>query len=120
MKFVKKDQVKIYKNSDKCVAYEYFTGDKDINGAVIEIDGRYPDAGCVVNRVCKEIGYVISGKGYAVVENNKIGLAEGDLVFIAPGENYYWFGDKLKMFMPCSPAFYPEQHEETEQGSKNA
>jgi mannose-6-phosphate isomerase-like protein (cupin superfamily) len=114
MKLVKKSQAKIFKNSEKCIAYEYFIGDKDINGAVIEIEGRYPNSGRVTNKVCKEIGYIISGSGYVVVEGKKLKFKEGDLVFIEAGERYYWYGDKLKMFMPCSPAFYPEQHKEVE------
>lgn len=112
MKFVRKNQARSFKNGDKCIAYEYFIGDKDINGAVMEIDGRHPDKGCVVNRVCKEIGYIISGKGYIVVGDKRVDFVEGDLIFIEPCEKYYWFGDKLKMFMPCSPAFYQEQHSE--------
>ena len=96
MKFVKKSQAKAYKNSDKCVAYEYFIGDKDINGAVIEIEGRYPDKGRVTNEVCKEIGYVISGSGYVVVEGQKAEFEEGDLFFIEPGEKYFFHGNNLK------------------------
>ena len=110
MKFVKKQEAKTYKNSDGCIAYEYHIGDNDINGAVIEIEGRYPDEGRVVNEKCKEIGYVISGSGYVVIEGEKVEFEKGDLVFIEPGEKYFWFGNNLKMFMPCSPAFYPEQH----------
>jgi mannose-6-phosphate isomerase-like protein (cupin superfamily) len=86
-------------------------GDKDINGAVIELNGRYPDKGSVVNLKCKELAYVIKGSGKLVVEDKEIKLNEGDLVLIEPGEKYYWEG-RMTMFMPCSPAWYPKQHME--------
>jgi hypothetical protein len=55
MKVVRLNQTKEFKNSDFCTATEYPLGDKDINGAVIELKGRYPDKGQVVNYKCKEI-----------------------------------------------------------------
>ncbi len=39
MKFISKNQTKTFKNSDTCTAIEYPLGDKDINGAVIELNG---------------------------------------------------------------------------------
>lgn len=88
-------------------------GDKDINGAIIKLNGRYPDRGTVVNMVCKEIGYVIKGKGKVVVENKEIEISEGDLILIEAKEKYYWEGS-LEMFVPCVPAWYPEQHKKTD------
>lgn len=41
-------------------------------------------------------------------------LTKGDAVLIEPGEVFYWQGDQLEMLMPCSPAFYPEQHKEVD------
>jgi len=31
--------------------------------------------------------------------------------FIIKGEKYFWEGE-MEMFMPCTPAWYPEQHKE--------
>jgi mannose-6-phosphate isomerase-like protein (cupin superfamily) len=111
MKIVHKNQTKKFKNSDVCTAVEYPLGDKDINGAVIELEGRYPDKGRVVNLKCKELAYVIKGSGKVLVEGKEVVLNEGDMVLIEPGEKYYWEG-KMTMFVPCVPAWYPEQHEE--------
>jgi mannose-6-phosphate isomerase-like protein (cupin superfamily) len=110
MKLVKKSQAKFFNNGRSCVGYEYPIGDKDINGAVTEITGRYPSKNRIKNLKCKEMGYVISGSGYVVIEDKKVELNKGDLILIKPGEKYYWFGNKLKMFVPCTPAFYPEQN----------
>jgi len=113
MKFINKKETEKFKNSNVCTAIEYPLEDKDINGAIIELSGRYPDKGRVVNLKCKELAYIIKGSGRAVVEGKEIQLNEGDLILIEPEEKYFWEGN-LIMFVPCTPAWYPEQHKEVE------
>jgi mannose-6-phosphate isomerase-like protein (cupin superfamily) len=113
MKFVAKKDRKEYKSGEFCTAYEYPLDDKDINGSFIEVSGRYPEKGRVANAVCKELAYIISGSGKIVIEEKEILLNEGDLVLVEPGEKYFWEG-KMTMFVPCAPAWYPEQHKEVE------
>lgn len=113
MKIIHKNQTKIFKNSEACTAIEYSLGDKDINGAVIELNGRYPDKGRAVNLECKEMAYVIKGSGRLVVEGKETKFKEGDLVLINPGEKFFWEGN-MEIFMPCTPAWYPQQHKEVE------
>jgi mannose-6-phosphate isomerase-like protein (cupin superfamily) len=109
MKVVYKNQTKKFKNSEFCTAIEYPLGDRDINGAVIELNGRYPSKGRVVNLRCKELAYMISGSGKVVVEEKEINLQEGDLVLIEPRERYFWDGN-MTIFMPCAPAWCPDQY----------
>lgn len=109
MQFVRRDQVQFHKNSDLCTALEYPMTDKDINGAVIELAGRYPDKGRVTNLKCKELVYVISGTGKVVIEGNEVLLNPGDLVLIEPEEKYFFAGS-IKLLSSCTPAWYPEQH----------
>ena len=111
MKFIKKNQTKTLKNSDQCIAIEYPLNDKDINAAVIQLKGRYPDTGQTVNTECKELVYVINGKGKLVCEGQEILLSQGDVVLIDKGEKFYWQGE-MDLFMPCTPAWYPEQHKQ--------
>jgi len=111
MKVTHKNQTKEHKNSDVCVAIEYPMGDKDINGAVVKLNGRYPDKGRVMNLKCKEMAYIIKGSGRVVVEGKETRLQGEDLVLIEPGERYFWDGN-MTMFVPCVPAWYPEQHKE--------
>lgn len=113
MKLVKKSEAKSFKNSPVCTAYEYTLGDKDLNAAVIELRGRYPDSGRVVNEECKEIVHIIQGTGKVVIEDVEIDLAAGDQVFIDQHEKYYFEG-KMTFVAPCTPAWYPEQHKEVE------
>ncbi|MEA2020641.1 MAG: cupin domain-containing protein [Patescibacteria group bacterium] len=111
MKVLHKNQSEKHENSTTCIAYEYPLGDKDINGAVIELSGRYPDEGRVINHKCKELAYIIKGSGRVVVESDEVKLRPGSLILFEPGERYFWEGN-LVMFVPCTPAWYPEQHEE--------
>jgi mannose-6-phosphate isomerase-like protein (cupin superfamily) len=83
MKIIHKNETKIFKNSEVCTAVEYPMDDKDINGAVIELSGRYPVKGRTMNEKCKEMAYVIGGSGKIVVEDKEIQLNEGDLMSLA-------------------------------------
>ncbi|MFA5946622.1 MAG: cupin domain-containing protein [Patescibacteria group bacterium] len=109
MRIVQKSQVQQHSNNENCVVFGYPSDDKEMNGAVAEITGRYPSQGRVTNLKCKEMGYVIKGSGKVVVEGVEVPLNEGDLVVIEPGEKYHWEGT-LTVFLPCTPAWYPEQH----------
>ncbi|MEK7513472.1 MAG: cupin domain-containing protein [Patescibacteria group bacterium] len=113
MKQCSKNQTTEFINSDKCIAIEYPLGDKDINGAVIKLNGRYPDKGRVVNIICKEMAFVMKGSGKLVIEGKEVAFSEGDLILIDKNEKYYWQGN-FEIFAPCVPAWYPEQHQEVE------
>jgi mannose-6-phosphate isomerase-like protein (cupin superfamily) len=106
---IKKKQRIRHENSPKCIAYEYPHGDKDMNIAWIEIDGRYPEDGEVVNEVVKELVFVVHGKGRIVIEGEEYKISEGDSLFIRPGQKYFFEG-KLNLVMANHPAWYPEQH----------
>ena len=113
MKIVYKNQTEKFKNSDACTAIEYPLGDKDINGAIIELSGRYPEKGRVVNLKCKEMAYIIKGSGKVVVEDKETKFQEGDLILIEAGEKFFWEGNSI-IFMPCTPAWNKEQYKEVE------
>lgn len=76
MKLVKLEQAQEFSNSDRCKGLEYPLDDVDINFSTAIINGRYPDNGYCVNEECKELIYVIEGKGTLnkkdkVIELNK-------------------------------------------------
>jgi mannose-6-phosphate isomerase-like protein (cupin superfamily) len=104
----KKDRIR-HKNSETCIAYEYPLGDEDINIAYIEIGGRYPESGCAVNEKVKEMVFVVNGNGSITIEKEKHAMEEGGVVLIHPKQKYF-FNGKLKLVMPCTPAWFPEQH----------
>lgn len=86
---------------------------KDINCAVVEIKGRYPENGWALNEKCAELVYVLKGKGLVVIKNDTLELGNnanvGDMFLIEHGEKYYW-GGNLTLIVSSSPAWYPEQH----------
>jgi len=109
MKIVKNNQSVTFQNGPTCMAYEYPMEDRDINGSLVELSGRYPIEGQVINEKCKEMSFVIEGNGKLVVEGIEYLLSAGDLVLVNPNEKYYWEGN-LKLFIPCTPAWFPGQH----------
>ena len=109
MKIIHKNQTNKFKNSKACFGDEYPLGDKDINEAVIEVRGRYPDKGRVVNLKCKELAYILEGSGKIIVEGKETKFNKGDMFLICPNEKYYWQADCI-ILTACTPAFYPEQH----------
>ncbi|MFB6076400.1 MAG: cupin domain-containing protein [Candidatus Aenigmatarchaeota archaeon] len=109
MKIARKEDSNRLENSEDCIAIEYPLGDEDINGSIIELEGRYPEEGRTVNEECKEMAFVMEGSGKLEVEGKSVDLKKGDLVLIEPGERFFWKGN-MRMFMPCTPAWYPEQH----------
>ena len=110
MKSITQAQANSFSNSPTCYGEEYNFNDKDLNIALITVNGRYPEAGFATNEVCKEISYVVSGSGSVHTEHESLELHPGDAIMLQPGEKFYWEGKNMRMIMPCSPSFYPEQH----------
>jgi len=115
MKRIQKAEAVAFTNGPTCSGQEYSFGDNDLNIAIVTVTGRYPENGYVMNEVCKEAGYVVSGTGeLGLKSGEKQAVAVGDAVLLQPGEKYYWEGDSLVLVMPCTPAFYPEQHQKVQ------
>ena len=113
MKIIHSNKADRFKNSKSCFGKNYFLADKDIDGSVIEVGGRYPDKGRVVNLKCKELVYILSGSGKIVVEGKQTSFKKGDMLLIYPKEKYYWQADSVILAF-CTPAFDPKQHQEVE------
>jgi mannose-6-phosphate isomerase-like protein (cupin superfamily) len=110
MEHVKSEDAVRHVNSPKCIVHAYMMQNSEMNIAVAEIAGRYPDAGYAVNHKCNEMGYVLKGSGKLVTKTAEVILTAGDVVYIPHGEKYYWEGD-LTVVLSVSPAWYPQQHE---------
>lgn len=80
-----------------------------MNGALITVNGRYPEKGFVLNEVCSELAFIIRGSGKVCTADETVELNLHDSVYLEPGEKFYWEGD-FDMYTICTPAFYPEQH----------
>ena len=120
MKFRSKKDAKKIIASKECVIWEYPLGTDSANGAVAEINGRYPKTGYAKNTVSQELVYVIAGKGVLEFIDREVQLAKGDVALIEAGEAFAWQGKNLEVFIPCFPAWRPEQHEAIEVKDKDA
>ena len=91
--------------------YEYNIEDQDINYCIVDLNGRFPKDKWAINRKCKEMAHVLSGCGVLVVEGKEYQVKQDDVVLIDINEKYYW-DRKMRLGIPCSPAWFPAQHEE--------
>lgn len=107
---VKKSERKKHANAKTCIAYEYDLGDKDIDVAYIEIDGRYPEKGRSVNRKSKEVIFVVDGNGRIEIDDKVFVINDGDSIIVKPNQKFFFEGI-LKIVVCCSPAWNPEQYE---------
>lgn len=96
----------IAKNS---FVWEYPLHNKKLEVALARINGRFPDSGKTVNKVCQEIYYVISGSGKIFIEGKEFKLNKGDAFLIKPKKKYHVSGKNLFLVCSTSPAWYPKQ-----------
>lgn len=110
MKVIQKEKAEKGSHSKNCKTIEYSFQDPDMDLGVAIISGRYPEKGYCVNLECKELVYVLEGRGSLCFEKKKIPFKKGDSILIDKGEKYYWDVEKCKVSMTCTPAWSPEQY----------
>ena len=98
-----------HNNSPQCTVYEYLHNDTDIDVAVAEISGRYPEEGFAVNEKVKEIVYIVSGRGKIVLDGSVKDISAGDSALINSNQKYFFEGN-LELIISCNPAWYPAQY----------
>ncbi len=108
---IKKKQRKEKQIAKNSFVWEYLLHNKNLGIALAKINGRFPDSGRTVNKVCQEIYYVISGSGKIFIEDEEFELNEGDVFLIDSGKKYYVAGKNLVLLCPTSPEWYSEQQE---------
>ena len=114
MKIIRKNKAVSHQNSNVCTAYEYQIGNPNINIATVEICGRYPESGYVVNTECLELTYVITGSAKLEIKDAKTyNLMAGDVIMIEKDEGYFWEGN-CTLCIACAPAWHPGQHKKLE------
>lgn len=111
---IKKEDSNKKENSKSCIVWEYKFGKENLDLAVAKIDGRYPETGRVVNTECDETYYVTAGSGTIHHESGDFEINPGDAFFFEKGDKYSVEGKDLTLVMSNSPAWYPEQHQNTD------
>ena len=79
------------------------TPDKDLNMAVVEQSGRYPESGFNINHVSTEGLYVIEGEITLHLNNESIALKTGEAFYILP-KTKYWLDGTAKVFVAVNPS----------------
>ena len=110
MELIKKSDALEGSNSDKCKTVEYSFSDKDMDLGIATITGRYSLEGYCVNTICKELVYILDGRGKIFFEDKVIEFEKGDAIFIFPNEKYYWDSNYCIVSLTCTPAWSEEQH----------
>lgn len=99
-----------FENSPVCKGIGYAAEGASMDIAKIELTGRYPERGWVMNEISYEMAYVLSGSGEFIRENEEtLQVGEGDVVSIEAGKKYAWCG-MMTIIVPCNPPFDPTQH----------
>lgn len=112
MTIIQSSRTKKILASPTTAIWEFVMEEKAISGAIAQINGRYPENGFAVNKVSKELAFVISGEGYIVTPTQKRPIHVGDLIFVDKGDLFAWEAKgALTIFMANTPKFDPEQHQ---------
>jgi len=112
--FIKNRKKAVLFDKGKVKIWE-FGGNETIDSALAEIEGNYPEQGFAVNTMCDMFYLVVSGKAVFYFKDSKKGtkIKKDCCVFIPKNVPYKveTTGKKpLKVWMPSSPAWTPEQY----------
>jgi mannose-6-phosphate isomerase-like protein (cupin superfamily) len=64
----------------------------------------------IIEHKCDFVYYILEGKGYFIINDEKEECEKGDLVVVPSGSRFRYVGE-LKMLLITTPAFYLEQEE---------
>lgn len=106
---------KPFVNSPFCKGVGFAQKGATMDIAKIELTGRYPESGWVMNEVSYEMAYVMSGSGEFIKRDGEaFEVNEGDVVSIETGKQYAWSGT-MTLIVPCTPRFDPNKHKHVEE-----
>jgi mannose-6-phosphate isomerase-like protein (cupin superfamily) len=108
---IKKEKSQKKQIAKKSFVFEYNLNNKELGFAYAKINGRFPDSGRTINKVCQEIYYVISGSGKIFLEGKEFNLEKGDVFLIDSGKRYYVIGTNIVLACPTVPEWYSQQQE---------
>lgn len=104
-----------FENSPVCKGIGYVDGAVNMDIARIELAGRYPERGWVMNETIYEIAYVLEGNGVFITSDREaLEISTGDVLSIVAGKKYAWDGI-MTLIVACNPPFDPDQHKELEE-----
>ena len=102
MKVCSKKQAIGCRNGDNCVVTQFPMANEELDMAVVEVTGRFPERGCAINHKVAEMVYIQSGSATITVDGAVRSLEVGETVLIEAGEAYFWDGTFTGIIMQSS------------------
>ena len=103
----KKEDIFLVENDKGCLVSEYQLDLENIGVVKVELDGRYPQEGKVMNQESDLIYFVLSGEGLV---NGEIKIGPQDIYVFKKGVPYFVEGKNLVFVGITQPAWKLEQH----------
>lgn len=111
-KLVSKKDAKRNAFAPGVVNYDYWESSQH-DFSVVELTGRYPERGDVINEKATGLVYVIAGAGCIVINGEAYAVADGDFFVIPPGAAHHWEGN-MQLSIVCTPPWTKEHHKMVE------
>lgn len=108
MQIRKESEARRHENTLACVVYDYQLPTGELDSAVIQLSGRYPQDGWAVNTISTSVVYVLEGRGSLLSGLERQELAEGDQILIEKNEKYAFDGT-MRLLYSAAPAWSPDQ-----------
>lgn len=104
-----------FENSPACSGVGFVQKGASADIAKIDLAGRYPEKGWVVNETIYELAYIAEGSGQFITKNDgPVSIQKGDAIAITAGTQYAWDGT-MALITACTPPFDPNQHKQLEE-----
>lgn len=94
-----------------CTVLEYNWNSEVLSIAKSIINWRLPENWMLINKVCEETYFVISGKWKVFSEKGEFDINEWDVYHFEKWEKYYVWWEDLELVIANSPKWYPKQFE---------
>jgi len=114
MEIIKKDQRVTHAGESGATAHEYSSKNTNINFALVEIHGRFPEEGVMYNTVCDELVHIMAGECVLIDASGEHKMVAGDTVIITPNEKYFWTGQATVATVCTPPWTFDQQVREPE------
>ncbi len=108
---IKKSQAHRKQGAPSTIVREYDFPNKELWFAVAHMNGRYPETGKVINHECAEMYYILSWEWIIHDETGDHEVKEWDCYLFEKGKRYRVEGKEMKIALPTSPTWTPEQYE---------
>ncbi len=104
------DEVPTHTFSATCVGRDFPLNDPHIDACIMDLNGRYPESGNVVNKGFRGLVHILAGTGTITIDDVEHTLRQGDVFLILPNQKHHWNGTDLKLFIACTPPFDSASH----------